>query len=222
MTPKDRHAALVREAIRLHQRYQLEIIERFSVCPWAKSARLEGRTRTHVVVDLDFDPVSIRAVIDAWAKDARAEVGFVIVPRFDRGHAAFAEIAEVVGSLRSDVFLSAPFHPRAPAPGGSGGTIHFLRQSPDPTVQLVRRSRLDAIRAEDPPHYADIFRLTLRELELGRRPRTVAASVLAHNERLLEREGRAALQAIIDDIRADRARTYSTFDVGHAATLKSH
>jgi len=198
--------ALVREAIRLHHRYQSELIERFSVCPWAKSARVEGRTRVHVLVEPEVDPVSLSPLLDAWAEDGPAEVGFIIAPRFDGDHAAFAELAQAVGALRADVFLSAAFHPGAP---GVSGTIHFLRQSPDPTVQLVRRSRLDAIRAEDPPHYTDIFHLSLRELEAATPPRTIAASVLVHNERLIEREGRGALQAIIDDIRSDRDRTYA-------------
>ncbi len=162
--------------------------------------------RTHVVVESELAPDSLRPVVDAWAKDERAEVGFIIAPRFGRDHVAFAVVAEILGSLRADVFFSAPFHPSAPP---SGGTIHFLRRSPDPTVQLVRRTRLDAIRAEDPPHYADIFQLTLDELEPGRPPRAVAASVFAHNERMLEQQGRAAFQAIIEDIHADRDRTYS-------------
>jgi hypothetical protein len=37
----------------------------------------------------------------------------------------------------------------------------------------------------------------------------VAASVLAHNERMIEREGRAELQEILNDIREDRERTYA-------------
>jgi hypothetical protein len=76
-------------------------------------------------------------------------------------------------------------------------------------VQLVRRARLEEIRAQDPPHYTDIFDLDLRELETGKAPRTVAASVLAHNERMLEREGRAEIRSILDDIREDRERTYA-------------
>ena len=49
MSPSDASEALIREALRLHERYHRELIERFSVCPWAKAARVEGRTRTHVV-----------------------------------------------------------------------------------------------------------------------------------------------------------------------------
>jgi hypothetical protein len=80
------------------------------------------------------------------------------------------------------VFLSAAFHPNAPQ---AAGVIRFLRQTPDPTVQLVRRSRLQEARAQDPPHYQDIFNLDLHALESGAPVRTVAAAVLAHNSRLV-------------------------------------
>ena len=206
MSPENPRAALTREAIRLHRRYQAELIERFSVCPWAKPARADGLLCTHVVIEAPCDPPALATVVDGWASDLRAEVAFVIAPRFDGDAPAFATWAEAVGELRSDVFFAASFHPDV---GDTSSAIRFLRQTPDPTVQLVRRTRLEQIRAQDPPHYTDIFELDLRQLDGGRSPRTVSTSVLAHNERLFAREGRATLQAIIDDIRRDRDETYS-------------
>ncbi len=145
-------------------------------------------------------------VLAQWAADETVDVAFVIAPRFTTGADAFAAWATSLGEQRSDVFLSAPFHPGAPE---SAGSIHFLRQSPDPTVQLVRRIRLEEIRAQDPPHYTDIFDLDLRQLEAEKAPCEVAASVVAHNERMIEREGRAEIRRILDDIREDRERTYA-------------
>jgi hypothetical protein len=205
LSPENPRAALTREAIRLHRRYQAELIDRFSVCPWAKPARSDGLLRTHVVIEATCDPAALATVVDGWVSDLRAEVAFVIVPRFEGDAVAFAAFAEAVGELCSDVFFAASFHPDV---GATSSAIRFLRQTPDPTVQLVRRTRLEQIRAQDPPHYTDIFELDLRQLDGERSPRTVSASVLAHNERLLGREGRAALQAIIDDIRRDRDETY--------------
>ena len=206
MSPENPRAALVREAIRLHQRYQEELIERYSICPWAKPSRSDGHVRTHVVIDVPCSLDDLAEVVDGWAANEAAEVAFVITPRFESGSAAFDQWAEEVGALRSDIFLSAPFHPSPPEPVG---IVRFLRQTPDPTVQLVRRSRLEEIRSQDPPHYTDIFDLNVRDLEASKAPRTIAASVLAHNDRLIDREGRAALQAIIDDIKRDRERTYT-------------
>lgn len=206
MSPENPRAVLAREALRLHQRYQREVIERFSICPWAKPARSTDRIRSHVIVDATLEPGDLRTVVEGWARDEEVEVAFLIAPRFAAGSEAFSRWTQEVGVLRSDVFFAAPFHPNVPH---SAGTIRFLRQAPDPTAQLVRRTRLDAIRRDDPPHYKDIFDLDLRDLAVGAPPRTAAATVRAHNDRLIEREGKTLLRSIIGDIRADRDRTYA-------------
>ncbi|MGD8316870.1 MAG: hypothetical protein PVH76_03950 [Myxococcales bacterium] len=201
------HDALAREALRLYERYQTELVERFTICPWAKGARLEGRTRAHVLTDRRADPALLEPVLHKWAADETVDVAFVIAPRFDAGAEAFAEWSESVGRSTHGAFIAAAFHPEPPA---VSGVVQFLRQTPDPTTQLVRRTTLESIRSQDPPHYTDIFDLTLRELESAAHVRTVAASVLAHNARLIAREGRDHLQTIIDDIREDRERTYAS------------
>ena len=206
MSPVNPREALAREALRLHERYHHELIERFSVCPWAKPARAAGRTRAHVVVDASCSPEVLRPVLAEWAADDTVDVAFVIAPRFTGDADAFADWGTSIAQVQGEAFLTAPFYPRVP---GSAGSIQFLRQTPDPTVQLVRKSRLEEIRAQDPPHYTDIFDLDLRELEANNAPREVAASVVAHNERMIEREGRAEVQRILDDIREDRERTYA-------------
>lgn len=198
-------SGLVREALRLHQRYQCEVVERFSACPWARPARLSGRGRAYVVDEAGAHAESLRPIVGAWADDHGVDVAFVIAPRFDAAFEVFAQWAEEVGALRSEEFLSASFHPDF-AP--EAGTVRFLRRTPDPTVQLVRRSKLDEIRAADPPHYQDIFKLDLRILDAKNRPpRTVGASVLAHNERLVA-EQRGVLERVLADIHRDRYETY--------------
>jgi len=200
------HEALRREALRLHERYQRELIERFSVCPWARAARVGGRKRTHVVTSASCSPEELAPVLAGWAGDDTIDVAFVIAPRFTGGPDAFADWARSIGKQYDGLFLVAPFYPCA---AESAGSIQFLRQTPDPTVQLVRRSRLEEIRAQDPPHYADIFELDMQDLKTKKPPQSVAASVVSHNERMLEREGRAEIQAILDDIRRDRERSYA-------------
>lgn len=206
MSSPDPREALAGEARRLHERYHRELIERFCVCPWAKPARADGRTRTHVVTDASCSPEELVPILSEWAADEAVEVAFVIAPRFVGPADAFADWATSIVQPHSDVFLAAPFYPTVP---DSSGSIQFLRQSPDPTVQLVRRTRLEEIRAQDPPHYADIFTLDLRDLESVRPPRAVAAAVIERNERTIEREGRVEIQRIFDDIREDRERTYA-------------
>lgn len=203
MNPRE---ALATEARRLHHRYHCELIERFSICPWAKPARAAGRTRVHVLIESSCEPDALTPVLDEWAVDDSVDVAFLIVPRFEGDADLFARWAESVARTQGDAFLSAPFFPGVPE---SAGSIQLLRQTPDPTVQLVRRTLLEQIRAQDPPHYTDIFDLDLRKLSASEAPREVAASVVAHNERTIEREGRPEIQAILDDIREDRARSYA-------------
>ena len=195
---------LRREALRLHGRYLTEVVERFSVCPWAKSARTGERMRTHVVTEAACKSEELRSLLDDWAHDKSVEVAFVITPRFEGDREAFAKWAARVAAIRDDIFLSAPFHPD---PGESSGTIPFLRRTPDPTVQLVRRSCLEEIRAQDPPHYQDIFSLDLEDLRRTAPTKTVAASVLAQNERLLAQH-HERLESILEAIHQDRHDTY--------------
>jgi hypothetical protein len=203
VSPRER---LAREAIRLHARYQLELVERFALCPWAKHARKGNRMRTHVVLAMPCLPNELAPVLASWDADQTVDVGFVIAPRFWQGFEAFSRWAAALAELLDDRFLSAAFYPGVDEAAGS---VRFLRQTPDPTVQLTRRTRLEAARAQDPPHYKDIFTLSLRDLEAERPPKTVAASVLEHNERVLESEGREKLRVILEEIYADRDRTYA-------------
>ncbi len=200
------HEALRREALRLHERYQRELIERFSVCPWAKPARAEGRIRAHVVTSVSCSPEELAPILAGWVGDHAVDVAFVIAPRFTAGADAFADWATSLAEQQGRVFLTAPFYPSA---SPCAGSIQYLRQAPDPTVQLVRRKRLEEIRAQDPPHYADIFELDMQDLKTKKPPQSVAASVVSHNERMIEREGRAEIQGILDDIRGDRERSYA-------------
>lgn len=209
MSPTHPRDALVLEALRLHERYQREVVERFSICPWARQARIDGRIRAHVVTETKCDPPELEPLIDAWAEDPGVEVAFIIVPRFDGDAAAFGEWTKAMDALTGEAFFSASFFPGTPS---SAGTISFLRQTPDPTVQLVRRKTLESVRAQDPPHYADIFDLDLSDLRAEQTPRTVAATVLSHNERTIAREGRAKLRAILEDIRKDRDATYARLE----------
>lgn len=200
------HEALRREALRLHERYQHELIERFSVCPWAKPARSADRTLAYVVTAKTCSAEDLEPLLRDWAAKPDIDVGFVIAPRFSGDAGSFADWASSIAEPHRDVFLSAPFYPNA---SESAGSVQFLRQTPDPTVQLVRRARLEEIRAQDPPHYRDIFDIDMNDLANERVAQPVAASVVAHNERMLDREGRAAIEEIVRDIQKDRRETYA-------------
>jgi len=207
LSPTDRRERLVREAIRLLDRYHVEIVERFGLCPWAKQARATGRTQTLVAVDESDEATELAPALRALADDPSVDAVFVVAPRFDRGLGALERWGAALAASTDDRFVSAPFHPGA---RGSTGSVRFFRQTPDPTIQLVRRGAVEAMRAQDPPHYRDIFTVQVRELDGGQVPKAVAALVIEHNERTLREAGKTVIQSIIDDIRADRMRTYAS------------
>ncbi|MEM7435490.1 MAG: hypothetical protein AAF436_10090 [Myxococcota bacterium] len=185
---------VIAEAVRLQEKYQRDVIERFGICPWAKQTREAGRLRTHVVLELETERAAVHDVVARWVNDAAVDVAFVIAPNFSDGFEPLAQWGRDLAVNAGDTFYSAAFHPGA-EPGA--GVVRFFRQSPNPTIQLVRRTRLEEVRAQDPSHYADIFSLTLQDLEAGCPRKTTAAAVLAHNERVLETEGREALQSLM-------------------------
>ena len=194
-------APLVDEVVESHERYLVEVVERFSLCPWAKQTRLQNRMRTHVVLGDALCLEALGPVLEGWARDETMDVGFVIAPHFGGGFDALARVGEDLTDSFGGRFLSAAFHPNANA---NAGAVRFFRQAPHPTLQLVRRARLEALRAQDPPHYKDIFTLVPADLEPGAPVEPIAASILARNRQTLRRRGRADLQQILDAIKGRR------------------
>ncbi|MGB5810147.1 MAG: hypothetical protein WBG86_06430 [Polyangiales bacterium] len=208
MSPSAPRSLDAADAIRRLERYHDEVVERFGLCPWAKHARAAGRTRVHVVVSPEPGD-TIGEVVRSWVADDAIDVAFVIAPWFTDGFEALEVWGHTLRSMSEDAFFVAAFHPGAPP---TAGTVRFFRQTPDPTIQLIRRTRLEEVRAADPSHYQDIFTLTLDDLQ---RPpaASIATTVLAHNESTLTREGRPTIQTILDNIQADK-RGQSPFTKG--------
>ncbi len=199
-------SSLRHEAERLHQRYCVEVIERFGLCPWAKHARLAGRTRTLVVTDPRLAPADIASQLSQWCADTSVDVIFVVAPRFDGPFDPLATWGEQLAQHLGEAFFAAAFHPE-PAP--SAGVVHLLRQSPDPTVQLIRRAPLESLREQEPPHYLDVFELSLQDLESHRPVKSIATAVVERNERVFSGVDGGAIQRAVAAIRADRESTYA-------------
>lgn len=195
----------VREAIRLHQRYQRELIERFALCPWAEGARTAGRMAFHVVLQPEFRADALTSVLERWSFDRRIDIGFILCPRWSGTQGDFERLTERLGEASRRVFVTAPFFP-----GDCRGTVQMLRQTPDPTIQVVRTSRLARLRAKEPSHYADIFEIPASVLLRGQASCPhLRPSVFENNVAVVEREGRDSIQSILDDIQADRDKTYA-------------
>lgn len=215
MMPSD----LAAEAVRLHTRYLVEIVEELGFCPWARRARLAGRIRQHVSTATAEEAAIADAVdaIEASTREDDVEVAFVIYPvlgasrrEFDVIGARVVEREAARHPIGEAPFMLAAFHPDAPPDMNSAERlIPFLRRTPDPCLQLIRASVLDAVRANTPQgtQLVDLEHFdpsTLRE-EIPLRER-----IARTNQDTVRALGVGELARRFAEIRADRDRTYST------------
>jgi hypothetical protein len=214
----ERDQACVREALRLHRRYQVEIVEACGLCPWAEGARLGGKVRERVVLGGQGEVLqrSLDALTDL-AKDRSVEVGFLVYPRLAVSRLGLEEFAaelRVADGARYEIgkvpFVFAAFHPDAePDTGDPERLIPFLRRTPDPTLQLVRASVLDAVRSLSAQGTQFVSLSALEQMQSGHVPIPLRERIARTNLSTVKRMGVDAMRAALDDIRRDRDETYA-------------
>ena len=232
------------EAVRVYLRYAIEVVEALGLCPWARRARLDGRTLPMVIVTPDPRPEDVLPCIDEVAADPRLDIGLVLFPRLRLDRQAFHRF---VAHVRDhDVarhasgcapLLMADFHPEAePDLASPARLVSFIRRTPDPTIQLVRRTTLDA---EKQCHDARLRRKAGTPAHLDNPASCHAQTILAslahaaglttgqslsshhpehsplheqiaiNNHATITRRGVDRLRAVLDDIRHDRDLAYA-------------
>jgi hypothetical protein len=207
-----------REAVRLHRRYQSEIVEAYRLCPWAERATQDGRVREAVILQDGDDTVEPSlAAIDSWMLDPTVDVAFAIYPRLPLGRQRFHDFAARVrdaDTARHELgcvpFVFAAFHPEAdPDTGDPERLIPFLRRTPDPTLQFLRATALDDIRtgAAQGTQFLDIA--SLDAVLSGTAQPPLRERIARANLATAERCGIGALRRRLDDIRRDRDETYA-------------
>ena len=198
----DRKSAEVR---RILDRYLVEVVEAYDLCPWAKSARLAGEVSVEIVWGTPS--------LDAWEAAARAALGksttrvaMIVAPELAIEREAFSTVRDAIAARISTAGV-ADFHPSAPLDLASPSRlVPFVRRAPDPLLQLVPLAILDEIRSAPPLagalHQAQILAGHApppREDVAARIARTNHATVTANTARITE---------ILDDIARDRAAAY--------------
>jgi hypothetical protein len=216
----------VHEATRLHERYQVEVVEACGLCPWAERARVGGAFRARVL--LQADPAGTEtalAAIDAFAADPRIEVAVLIYPRltlgrleFDRFLAAVRDADTPRHPVGTIPFVFAAFHPDASAdPSDPERLIPFLRRTPDPTIQLLRSSVLDRVRSGTPQGTQFFDMRSFHDDAPLRTAIPLRQRIAAANSATVERLGVAELARRFDAIALDRSETYRALEEGAAA-----
>ena len=209
----------VDEVLRINDRYVHEVVEAFDICPYARGARTGGAVERQVLLDEKPDLAATLCAIDAV--DGKSMIALLLFPRVESDASTFDRFVgelRAADSARHDgraPFAMAMFHPDAPYGTDSPARlVLFFRRTPDPTIQLVRFSALDAVKGTAPSGGKILFDWTPRGFaELDRRANELPVSerIARDNFALIARDTPVRLQRIYDDIRADRTRSYARF-----------
>ena len=204
-------------ALARNDRYVREFVEAFDLCPYAKRCRETGRLHRRVVEqagDALSAALSAIAAIEALPEDS-VEVALLLFPGAATGSTEAARAFEdFCGQVRegmarahpagSPPFFCVAFHPDLPGDvSDASRAVHFIRRSPDPTLQLVRASVLRAVRGSRTggSTFVDASRLTLAELLAVSSPIGLSDRIAEANLETIEREGAAKLGSLLTGMR---------------------
>jgi hypothetical protein len=211
--------ALVREALRVYQRYVTEVVEAYDLCPWAAPARRDGRVTERVILAENTPvPGKSLAQISALAKTPKIEVALLIYPDLALDRLSFERFVRVLreqDAARYEPgaipFAMAAFHPDAPVElSDAERLIPYLRRTPDPTIQLVRMTVLDQVRGKHPEGTAfiDVEAVFSAAMLAPSRP-SLRQKIAQDNLATVLKVGAPAVDAVVCDIRRDRDESYA-------------
>jgi len=198
------------EVLRILERYLVEVVERYELCPWARTTREHGELAAGILWGTPS--------LDAWVAEAErllavpsARVVMVIAPEL-------AISREALGAVRDRVAARIPsagvaeFHPTAALDLATAARlVPFLRRSPDPLLQLVPLSLIHAAR-EAARAGSPAAGLAQQATMLGGHaasPRTGLTERIAAGNHATVAEAHAAITAIFEAIAADRRAAYA-------------
>jgi hypothetical protein len=229
-------AELSAATLQAYERYAVEVVERFGFCPWARAARESGEVTLRVVFSTDRDDFdeSLRLLseLHGQASDAGAgsgaevgastDIALFIYPLLDLDRLGFEDyarrlraraedglgLAPGVDFGRLDAFAMAAFHPAANADlSHPDRLVPFVRKSPDPTLQLVRKSALSSIKGlAQGTAFLDVSALTADALKALQEPppKAVRDRIAEQNLATVRDAGSAAIDAVLADIARER------------------
>jgi hypothetical protein len=206
--------------LEVYERYAIEVVERFGFCPWARSARESGEVSLRVISSADPNDFaeSLSELSKLQQDPATPDIALFIYPLLDLERLAFEDYVRRLRShaepppQRLDAYAMAAFHPSAQADlGHPDRLVPFVRRSPDPTLQLVRKSALSSIKGlTQGTAFLDVAELSIESLRALSEPPTKAVRdrIGEQNLATVRGVGPAAIEAVLADIQSAR-------EVGH-------
>ena len=194
------------EVRRILDRYLVEVVERYELCPWARGAREGGELGIALLWGTPPFESWYRFSYGVLARPG-VRVGMVIAPELDIAPSAFRALRDELAALHPDAGV-ADFHPDAALDLASPARlVPFLRRSPDPMLQLVPLELLANARAAPP---ALVRANQLRALAgRGEPPRGDVADRIAAANHAVVAEHAAAIERTLAAIAEDRRAAYA-------------
>lgn len=198
------------EVRRILDRYVVEVVERFDLCPWAKSARLGGE----VAIEVLWGEPSMEAWLEAGRAllaQPGARIAMVVAPE---SALTVSELRAVRDHVTNHVPQTgiAHFHPDAPLDLASPARlVPFLRRSPDPLLQLVPLALLESVRAAPMP----VERARQVQMLGGVGPMVrgdIADRIAEVNHARVSAE-QAEVMRVLDAITQDRRASYARVEI---------
>jgi hypothetical protein len=193
------------EVRRVLERYLIEVVEKFDLCPWAKPSRLGDEVAIEVLWGIP--------TIDAWSDTARellarpqTRVAMVVAPEIEATPSELRVIRNRVASRISTAGI-ADFHPDAIVDTGTPARlVPALRRSPDPLLQLVPLALLETVRGQ-PAKAGLVEQAQILSGQLAPPRGDVADRIAAANHTRVM-ANRAELEAVLASIAEDRRTSY--------------
>jgi hypothetical protein len=200
------------EVLARNDRYLREFVEALRFCPYAKPCRESGKLQRRVLWSRDEALAAIREM--EALPEQNVEVALLIFPAEPAsGETSARDFAAFCAGLRERMFAAhggdAPFycvafHPDLPRDLlDANRAVHFIRRSPDPTLQLVRASVLRAVRGDagGGSRYVDTSKLSVEEAMALASPLSLAERIAQANFATLQREGADRLEELLCSFR---------------------
>jgi hypothetical protein len=201
-------------ALARNDRYLVEIVEHFELCPYARRCRETGGLERRVLLQTAPDAALLRDALAELCGPAfdHVEVALLILPQLavtPSGLERFAsQLREVAASVATPaVYHLVAFHPEGPADAtGPHRLVPFLRRSPDPTIQLVRASLLDRVRGPDLEDTIYLDPATVDPVRLDPPRKSVSTRIAEANLETVRRVGLEAIERHLNAIRRPAGR----------------
>lgn len=229
--PPATHAEYQREleqaTLDVYTRYAVEVVERFGFCPWARSSRESGQVELRVVFSADPDDfdASLSLLRDLEQAAEPTDIALFIYPLLDLDRLGFEDYARRLrtraetGQPKLDAYAMAAFHPAASVDlSHPDRLVPYVRRSPDPTLQLVRKSALSAIKGlAQGTAFLDVSTLSLDALAAlsAPAPKAVRERIAEQNLATVQAVGPATIEATLTDIARQREASHQRLLARH-------